>query len=194
MALEEMLTALEKEGEEDVKKILSQSEAHKNQIIKEATDEASKIREAYRKKIEDQVRIDRSKILNKASFHIKKEIIRAKEAMMNEVFNQVVKQVGSLRNESSYEGILEKLAQETINAIPGKPVISIDSADEQLARKILDKMEVDYSLEKNAKCLGGLKATSEDGRIILNNTIDSRVDKAKQLLKTDVLRVLFGEN
>lgn len=194
MALEEMLVALEQEGQETVDRIESQAKAHENQILKEAKEEADRIRSDHIKKMEDQVRMERSRIINGAHFQVKKEVIRMKEAMMNEVFSEVSKRIENLRNDASYKDIFEKLTTEAVSGIAGKALVSIDPADENLGREVLDKMKIDYELALSNKCLGGLIARSEDGRIILNNTIDSRLDKAKQLLKTDVLKVLFGDS
>ena len=193
MALDEMLEALEQEGNLDIEKIKTQAREHENQILKEAEEEAAKIRAANQKKVEDRVRIERSKILNRASFQVKKEVIRSKEAMMNDVFNSVMERIKALRKDGGYEPVFKSLATETLSGINGKAIVSVDPADEQLARKILDGIGREYVLKTDIKTLGGLSAHSEDGRIILNNTIDSRIAKAKQLLKTDVLKALFGE-
>ena len=193
MALDEMLAALEQEGEENIEKLIAQAEASKNQIIKNADEEAARIRENSKREIEDRVRMEKSKIIGKANFYVKKEVIKAKETIMNSVFDEIAKRISNLRENRSYEGIFERLAAESLANIKGKPVISVDKADKELARKVFDRMELNYELNSNIKCIGGLKMESEDGRIILNNTIDSRMAKAKQMLKTDVLKVLFGE-
>lgn len=194
MALEDMLEALEKESEADIEKIRSQARANENQIMKEADLEASKILETQKRHIEDQIRMERSKIINTANFHVKKEVIKAKEEVLNNIFSKVSESSKNLRNSNDYEKVFEKLVYETLAGIRGKAIVSVDSNDEKMARKILDKMDVSYELKTDIKALGGLKVQSEDRKVVLNNTVDARVEKAKQLLKSDVVKILFGDN
>jgi vacuolar-type H+-ATPase subunit E/Vma4 len=181
-------------GQVYIKKIDSQAEARENQILVEAEEEARKIHETNMRSVDEQIRMEKSRIISKANFQLKKEVIRIKENMMNQVFNETIKGLENLRNQSSYESVFEKLAAETVKGISGKAEIFIDQADEQLARKVFDKMDIDYTIKSNIKCLGGLKAMSENGKIVFNNTIDSRIEKAKQFLMTDVIKVLFGDS
>ena len=195
MALEEMLDALGQEGKDDIKRVDSQAKAHENQIIEEARLEAKQIYESHKNAIEEQVKMERARVINQTNFKVKKEVVKTKEEIMNQVFDEALKQIKNLRDDkASYESIFGKLAAETIRSIPGKPVVSVDSADEELARKVFDRLELDCTLKSDINCLGGLSVRSEDGKIVLNNTVDSRIEKAKQLLKTDVIRVLFGDN
>ncbi len=194
MALEDMLEALEKESEADIEKIRSQARANENQIMKEADLEASKILETQKRHIEDQIMMERSKIINTANFHVKKEVIKAKEEVLNNIFSKVSESSKNLRNSNDYEKVFEKLVYETLAGIRGKAIVSVDSNDEKMARKILDKMDVSYELKTDIKALGGLKVQSEDRKVVLNNTVDARVEKAKQLLKSDVVKILFGDN
>lgn len=194
MALEEMLTALEQEGLDDVKRIDSEAEAYENQILLEAEEEAKKIHEVSMKNADEEVRLEKARMISRANFQVKKEIVRVKEAMVNKVFDEITKRVENLRSQSSYESVFEKLASEAISGIPGKVVVSVDQADEALARKTFEKMGIDCPIKTDFKCSGGLKAMSEDGNIVLNNSIDSRIDKAKQFLMTDIIKVLFGDS
>lgn len=194
MALEEMLVALEQESQNDIRKIDSEAEAYENQIILEAEEEAKKTHEISMKNADEEVRLEKARIISRANFQVKKEIVRVKEEMVNKVFDEIVNRAKTLRNQSSYESVFEKLASEALSGIPGNAVVSVDLADETLARKTFEKMGVDCTIKTDFKCSGGLKVMSEDGNIVLNNSIDSRIDKAKQFLMTDIIKVLFGDN
>jgi len=42
--------------------------------------------------------------------------------------------------------------------------------------------------------IGGIKATSADGTMTLDNTLDSNIESLKPLIRKDIVQLLRGEN
>ena len=192
MALEDMLKALEEEGRAECERILSQAKARADQIIKEAEQEGTSIKQAHMVKAEALLKSERSKILNEASFTVKKAVIQAKDSLISKVFDRISERVQKIRESSEYREVFRKLASEALANTQGKIVISVDKRDEDIAKSILKDLGADYELRTDLECGGGLAVTTVDGRITFVNTLDSRLDKARAVLKPDVASILFG--
>jgi V/A-type H+-transporting ATPase subunit E len=192
MALEDMLRALEEEGQAECDKIMSQAKAREKEILKEAKEEASVIKEAHMKKVKAALRSERARIISNATFYVKKEVLKAKEELIKECFNEAAKRLEVLRSSPQYEKIFADLAKEALANTEGEVVVSVDKRDAKLAERVLGSLTRRYKLTTNLKCLGGLVVTTGDGRITFINTFDSRLAKARKLLRSEITSVLFG--
>lgn len=192
MALEDMLKALEEEGCAECERILSQAEARAKQIVEEAEQEGKAIKESHMAKAKELLKSEKSRILNEANFAVKKAVIQAKDSLISEVFDRVSDRIQRIRASSEYPEVFRRLASEALANAEGKLFISVDERDREVAKSVLDGLGVDYELRTDIQCCGGLTVTTADGRITFVNTLDSRLDKARAVLKPDVASVLFG--
>jgi V/A-type H+/Na+-transporting ATPase subunit E len=69
--------------------------------------------------------------------------------------------------------------------------------------KVVKKLSSEISTEKKMKItvsdevidiIGGIKATSVDGTMTLDNTLDSSIESLKPLIRKDIVHLLRGEN
>ncbi|RJQ31336.1 MAG: hypothetical protein C4562_06075 [Actinobacteria bacterium] len=193
MALEEMLKALDEAGREDCKKLKADGKRIAKQIIKEAELERDRFIEHHLEKARVTAALKKAKIINNANFELKKDLIRAKEDMMSKLFAKIGEEAKKIRKSPNYKDVFEKLAAESISSLNSKVKAYVDPSDESLARQALSRLDVEYQILPTIKTVGGLKASSEDGKITVNNTLESRLKKASSLLKTEVFKLLFGE-
>ncbi len=192
MALEDMLKALEEEGCAECERILSQAEERAKRIVEEAEREGIAIKDAHMAKAKELLRSEKSRILSEANFAVKKAIIQAKDSLISQVFDRVSDRVEKLRSSPEYPDVFRKLASEALANAQGRVLVSVDERDEKMAGPILDDLGADYELRTDIRCCGGLTVTTADGRITFVNTLDSRLDKARAVLKPDVASILFG--
>ena len=68
--------------------------------------------------------------------------------------------------------------------------------------KLVKKLSSEISIEKKMKItvsdelidiIGGIKATSVDGTMTLDNTLDSSIESLKPLIRKDIVQLLRGE-
>lgn len=192
MALEDILKALEEESKTECVDIVARSKQSAKRIVAEAKEDAKRVKEDEIAKATSGLGGERAKVINAARLTVKKEVIRAKEEVIQEVFNEVESRLKKLRDSSDYPHIFESLAVETLEGIEGKVKVEVDKKDIPLAKSILEKKGLDYSLDASPTFLAGIKITTDDGRITITNTFDSRLEKAHQFLKSEITNVLFG--
>lgn len=192
MALDDMLRAIEEEGEVRCKEILDNAEAEAAEILKNAKEEAKRVREEYVTRAEATMYGEKIRILSDAKLYVKKQVIQAKEKHIEDAFDSVAGEFEAMRTRPEYASYFRRLLDETAANAEGDLVISVDRRDEKVARDAVAAAGLDCELRTDISTLGGLKAITADGRIVLTNTIDSRLERAKQFLKPEVATKLFG--
>lgn len=192
MALKDMLEALGEEGAGQCKEIISRAEAQKAAILEEAKKEAEETRQEEVKKVQTVIQVDRAKVINEARLAVKREVIHAKEELIQETFQEATKELQAFRKSPDYAKSFERMVDEAVEEIPGRVAVNVEKRDEKLAKEVLARKGIEYELVGSLNSSGGLRITSEDGRISLTNTFGIRLEKAKRLLKSDVMNILFG--
>jgi V/A-type H+-transporting ATPase subunit E len=192
MNLDEMLRILEEEGQKQCEIVTKDGEAQAAKILEEAEEEARKIKEQELEKVLASLQTERAKILNEARLFVKRQIIQAKEEFIQKAFSEAKKKLNEIRKSKDYKTIFKNLLNEAMEGIEGKIMVDVDKEDEKVAREVLSDSGLGYELYTSLTSLGGLKVSTPDGRITLTNTIDTRLEKGRQLLKTEIMTTLFG--
>ncbi len=192
MALDDMLRAIEEEGDARCKQILDNAEAEASEILKGTKEEAKRIREEYITRAEATMYGEKTRILSDAKLYVKKQVIQTKEKHIEDAFDSVAGEFEAMRTRPEYASYFRRLLDETAANAEGDLVICVDRRDEKVARDAIAAAGLNCELRTDISTLGGLKAITADGRIVLTNTIDSRLERAKQFLKPEVATKLFG--
>jgi vacuolar-type H+-ATPase subunit E/Vma4 len=77
----------------------------------------------------------------------------------------------------------EALAQLASSEKDGKPHLLADPRDRILMEKIMKDLHPNISVHYDLNCWGGLAAQSEDGRVVVINTLEARLKQATQFLR-----------
>lgn len=192
MALKDMLEVIEEDGKQRCADIVSQAEKNAEMIVREARVEGEEIRQQEIEKIRSVILVDRIKTLNEARMAVKREMAQAKEEVIQETFRQAYSEIQEFRATPKYNQAFEKLMAEVLSEVEGKILVSVEKKDEDLARQYLNRSGIQYEFADGMNSSGGLRVSTMDGRISLTNTFGVRMEKAKKLLKSDVMNILFG--
>ena len=113
--------------------------------------------------------------------------------MLFRSFAEALKILSSVRGQADYENIFRKMVAETLHELEGEEIqLHIDKRDEALVKKLLPEFKINCEIVTDITCAGGLNAGTKDGRFIVFNTIESRFERAKVLLKREVYATLYG--
>jgi len=192
MAIEDILETLDGEGTEERKQVALVAKEEAKRIIDVANEDAERIKQKELERMSLSVKGETARILNQAMLFKKEKLTEAKEKIISEVFESNKVQLNNLRKSASYEKVFENLAHEALSRTSGDIVILIDKRDEAVARKVLDKLCKNYELRTDLDCLGGLIVKTSNEKVTYLNTIDARLEKAAQVLKSEITEALFG--
>lgn len=193
MALEDILKALEDKAEMRIEGILRDAQQQVKEIKAGVEKEADRTRRLRLKKVEDAIRSESTSIIYAASLDGKKELIKAQEETVEEAFKIADERLKGFHDRDEYQEIFEGLLEECLELLDGEVVLQVREDDRETAKKLMAKRKRPFTLASEAlEASGGLMASSADGEIIVRNTLESRLEKARDKLKLEIANTLFG--
>ncbi|MDJ0270121.1 MAG: V-type ATP synthase subunit E family protein [Aigarchaeota archaeon] len=135
----------------------------------------------------------RQRILSLAEINARNKSIAVLEEAVNNVLEKARERIMQL-DERELEDALRFLLREAVDAIGAERVIvETNSAGlrviEKVAREIEAEKKVSLSISRTPIEAVGVKARSEKGDIIYDNTIDARLERMRPLLRKEVAKL-----
>jgi vacuolar-type H+-ATPase subunit E/Vma4 len=125
---------------------------------------------------------------------LNKEITSLKYRLFDRAFTWAGQSLRDFRGSEGYSGCYGQLLSEALGELgDGDPVLHIDLRDESLCRALLAIMDLHCEISPDLQTAGGLIASTRDGKVVVSNTIESRLEQAKDRLKLDIFALLYGE-
>ena len=121
------------------------------------------------------------------------------ESAIDEIFTKAKEKLAQSNNEKNYEKLLTRMIQDSVSKLGSEIVIQCNKADQKLVRKISSQESTTKNMKVSVSdnfldIIGGIKATSADGTMTLDNTLDSNIESLKPLIRKDIVQLLRGEN
>ena len=126
-----------------------------------------------------------------------KELVLLEQAV-NDVYVKAKEKLSSYSEEQNYRNMLIKTLDESIPNLGTYDIIIeclkrdvefFKNQIESLSQKFNKKIKVQSNLKDS---LGGFKIKSSDGTVTLDNTIDSRIERLKPLIRKNIAQILRG--
>lgn len=191
--------------------VLNNARGDAEQNLTEAKEKAA----AIRKQAEEQAAVERAKILQKASaeadrvrsqavasIQLKARTVQLeqREQLLESVFQSARQQLASVQKSTDYQKTAERLLREGLGQLGAEQaVVHADAVTQKLiSGSVLEKVSKD--LKTNAK-LGeplkqgtGVMVETEDGRRQYDNTLETRLGRLQDTLRSPVYHLLMGES
>ncbi len=192
------------------KAVMSQADAEAEKILAAAKAKA----EAIRQQARDQAAAERAKILEAASRdaeRINRQTVAAaqirarmleldqRESILAEVFTAVQGTLAEAPRGKDYGRIVEQLLREAVTHLGAESAqIQADAAAKRFLTperlsKISKEMEVKLSLKGQLKQGTGVIVQTADGRMQYDNTLETRLSRLQNALRSPVYHILMGE-
>ena len=120
------------------------------------------------------------------------------EESVKTIFEMVRNRLQTLHKEQAYEKLFRQALLNSLNEI-GKNdlIIECNKTDYALVRKLVDSINKEKKTkmvvaDKNIDILGGIRAISSDGTLTYDDSIDSRIERLKPLIRKNIVQVLRG--
>ena len=120
------------------------------------------------------------------------------ESAIDEIFTKAKKKLTQSNNEKNYEKLLTRMIQDSVSKLGSDIVIQCNKTDQKLVRKISSQESTGKNMKISVSddfldMIGGIKATSVDGTMTLDSTLDSNIESLKPLIRKDIVQLLRGE-
>jgi V/A-type H+-transporting ATPase subunit E len=126
-----------------------------------------------------------------------KELILLEQAV-NEVYEKAKEKLASYSEDPNYRNMLIKILDESITDLgPSDIIIESLKKDADFFKKQIESISMKYNkkikIQSTLKdSLGGFKIKSSDGTITLDNTLDTRIERLKPLIRKNIAQILRG--
>jgi V/A-type H+/Na+-transporting ATPase subunit E len=159
--------------------------------------ERTRIVEAARKQAENLKR----QIIGSARLAARNQELLTIENAVNNAFEEAKKRLQASSSKDSYKELMKDIVEESISAVGGsnEVIIECNKNDAELVRKIIMSSELQSKSKVNARVsdqhidvLGGIRIKSADGAMTYDNTLDSRIEQLKPLIRKNIAQMLRG--
>ena len=194
-----------------VSSIMSEAQGKADIIMQEANAEiatinadAEKTAESEKNKIlengKKQSDMRYQQIISEAKMNARRAELGAKEEVIEAAFDKATDDLKDIASSGSeeYDDSLTKIIKEAVDEIGGNDlIIQLNEADTNKFKSQLDSSstfqidDVKFQLGEPIDTIGGAIVKTKNGDIEVNNTIESRLDRFKSVLRSEVADVLF---
>ena len=120
------------------------------------------------------------------------------ESAIDEIFKKAREKLAQSNSQKNYEKLLAGMIEDTAAKLGSEIIIQCNKTDLKLVKKLSSEISPEKKLKITVSdevidIIGGIKATSLDGTMTLDNTLDSSIESLKPLIRKDIVQLLRGE-
>ena len=199
-----------------VSSIMSEAQGKVDEIIQNAssevaviTDKGEKTAQSTKAKMLDesqkQANMRYQQLISEAKMNARRAKLEAREQLIEESFEKAKADLNEIASSSSdeYKNSLTKIIKEAAIEVGGGDLLVSVKADDVdkakaslplITKEVSDVTGVQTSLSfgDSINTIGGAIVKTKNGEIEVNNTIESRLERFKKSLRSEVAKVLFN--
>ena len=158
--------------------------------------ERTRIVEAAKKQAENLKR----QIIGSARLASRNQELLTIENAVNKSFEEAKKKLQASSGTESYKELLKQMVEESISAVGGSNTVIIEcnTNDAEIVRKAVSELQDAGKVQQarvsdqHIDVLGGIRIKSSDGTMTYDNTLDSRLERLKPLIRKNIAQMLRG--
>jgi V/A-type H+-transporting ATPase subunit E len=189
MTIENIIKKIEEETLAEVNKILKEANTSAKSLQTEANKTLSEKLNQIKNEGDKKITIMRNIHLSEARRIARRNILRAKEDLIDECFHQASDKLKDLTGEE-YRNVMVQLINDSMPLINNKGFATLTREEDRIILSQFPNLKVKGQIIPG---LGGLLLESEDGKIVVDNTFDAILERRKEDIRTEVANILFPE-
>ncbi|MGZ4906454.1 MAG: V-type ATP synthase subunit E [Halobacteriota archaeon] len=194
MTYEDLIRSMEVNAEKRINEILNKAGQEAEEITRTAKAEAETIKSSYLENAQKSVEIERNQLIYKVKAETKMRVIKEKDAAIQRAFDEAKKSLSDFRDRGTYKEYFKEMIREAVGELQGEKVrFHIDERDENLCKQILAELNENSEIITDLTSAGGLIVSTRDEKVVVFNTIESRLNNARELLKREIFSTLYGD-
>ncbi|MFN3491356.1 MAG: V-type ATP synthase subunit E [Anaerolineales bacterium] len=194
--IELLAQAIMLEAKDEAEQLQLEAKEKADAIRKRAQAEA----EAERKLILDRAKQEADRLKSQASataqLKARSTQLEAREKLLDSVFEEVKKQLDSVKKRPDYADIVKMLTREALTQLKATEAeIRADESTQkvlkldELAKELNGKFTFGSKLEEGT----GVAVSASGGKLNYDNTLETRLSRLQSTLRSSVYKVLMGE-
>jgi vacuolar-type H+-ATPase subunit E/Vma4 len=189
MSLSAILEAIRSNGEVQIAEIEKEAYTKVHLIQAETQATARELHEQACTSVLLPAYHERARILHRGRLEALRIAGDVREGLIDTALGQVRGRLTGFRNNPAYPQVLQKLVNQALSELQasldskGQMELQADPSDRELLESILSKTEADVAVNYNLNCWGGVVAKSQDGCVLVINTLEARLERATLYLR-----------
>jgi V/A-type H+/Na+-transporting ATPase subunit E len=196
--------------EQTINKVLSQKEADLIGQLDSAYQESISNLESSRTRLESeyarivegakkQAENLRRQIIGSSRLAARNKQLILIETAVNDAFEKAKAKLASSSKEEIYKDLVTKMLEDSISVIGSDQVIvECNSNDFDLVKKTISNVSTNNKArvtlsDKPINVIGGIRVRSSDGSTTYDNTLDSRIERFKPLIRKNIVQMMRGD-
>jgi V/A-type H+-transporting ATPase subunit E len=189
---------LDSQLETTIDKILTQTTAELSATLQKTFDEckeslskSSRILEQEYDRILDEGRKESEKlekqIIGSSELEARNKQLLLTAESVDKVFDKAIEKIKNVKKNENYSKLISTLIDESTKALGTQEIVVLtNSKDKDVVKSVLSKFPNAELSSETISCIGGVEVRSKDGTMTFNNTIDSRLERLKPLIRKDI--------
>jgi vacuolar-type H+-ATPase subunit E/Vma4 len=189
----ELVRLLEQEARVEKDKVLTEARARAEAILASAGREAEETLAEARRRLEAEQAQARTRASSTASLRAAALVLEAKDAMIRKVFERAEAELRAVAEDPGRRrAAIRQLLREAAQGLTGRAVVEVPQGDAQVAKEVSRDLGLEIDVRENAAVTDGIRLISQDGRLVIENTLSSRLARARLDLVSRVAEILWG--
>jgi vacuolar-type H+-ATPase subunit E/Vma4 len=188
MGLQNILERIRDAGNAQVQEIERNAKTRASEILAQAHTEAEEIESEARSRASAPANAERARVIHGAKADALQLLGEVREDLVDGAIARTRERLASLRSDPSYPKVLRSLTEQALAQLAAsesaqKARLQADPRDKDLLQKILADLHMDLPTRYELDAWGGLNASSDDGRVVVINTLEARLERAMGYLR-----------
>jgi vacuolar-type H+-ATPase subunit E/Vma4 len=194
MAYEDLLKSVEESALEKEQELRRKSLEAIDGIKARAKEQAEAVRQAAIQDAERSIATERNKLLYLVNAENKELLIRAREIAFDQAFQGAAEILRNLRADPKYPAIFERLLREAAGSLGDEAfTVHVDPRDLELCNRVLASLNLTGKVEADLVTAGGVVLSLQDHAVVISNTVESRLERAKEQHRHTIHAILSGD-
>lgn len=193
MILEQLKREMEEQSSEEIGQITTSGEKEAERLLEEAGKQAEAIVRRHKEQAVKKIERERIRQRYEAASGAKTAITLEQNRLFELAFDEARHGLEDIRNSASYGKIFRLLLEDAVRTLDEQAIrLHIDARDADICRNLVEELGLECEIIQDMTSMGGLEASSPDERIVVHNTLESRLERSKEALRLEIFSTLFG--
>jgi vacuolar-type H+-ATPase subunit E/Vma4 len=194
MKYDHLIQSMELEAGKKIQDISDRIAKERKEILDKARAEGESVRIETVSKLQKSAVIEMNKKLYEAKEKVNENVALEHESAINEVFSEAGIALSLVRENTGYHVWFGKMLDEVLSGMSGDDtVLHVDPGDMDLCKKLVHDRGLNVQVLPDISTAGGLNGSCYDGKILVRNTIEDRLQQAKKIMKSSIFRAMYGD-
>lgn len=180
-------------GYDKIAQIKSEAQAQADEVVAAARAKHEALAQRFLISTEEQAQADALRQEHAEVIANGRKLAEVKAEFLAQVEQAAKERLRTLRTQPDYDELFYDLCLDALNDLGAGAVLHIDPVDESLAHgllKVLDSKSEGLKLVADISTVGGVIATSRDGKITCDNTFEARLNRVNSERSAQIWEVL----